>query len=63
MDKVVLPEAIDYNEISNLSIEGRSKLIQIRPATLGQASRISGVHPADIAVLAMAIEMQNRRKA
>ena len=40
----------------NLSLEGKQKLGQIRPRTIGQASRISGVNPADIAVLAMMLK-------
>lgn len=46
-----LPENIDYSEIDGLRIEARQKLEKIRPSSLGQASRISGVNPADIAVL------------
>ena len=46
-----LPDGIDYNKLEGLRLEARQKLDKIRPASLGQASRISGVSPADIAVL------------
>lgn len=46
-----LPDGIDYSSIEGLRIEARQKLDKIRPKSLGQASRISGVNPADIAVL------------
>ncbi len=60
MDHTKLPENMDYDEVEHLSLEGRQKLKKIMPATMGQASRISGVNPADIAVLAMHLE--KRRK-
>ena len=46
-----IPENINYDEIQSLRIEAKQKLTQIRPASIGQASRISGVSPADISVL------------
>lgn len=60
MDQVRLPEHFDYDQIVNLSLEARQKLNKIQPLTMGQASRISGVNPADIAVLAVFMEQQKR---
>jgi tRNA uridine 5-carboxymethylaminomethyl modification enzyme len=51
LEDVPIYDKIDYNLVPSLSAEARQKLIQIRPATLGQASRISGINPADISVL------------
>lgn len=62
MDNVKLPEEIDYDSIKNLSLEGRQKLNKIRPITIGQASRISGVDPSDIAILAMHLEQRHRKE-
>lgn len=56
MDSQKLGVNFNYDEVDNLSIEGRQKLMKYKPATIGQASRISGVNPADIAVLAIAIK-------
>ncbi len=52
----------NYDEIDNLSIEGRQKLVKFKPATMGQASRISGVNPTDLAVLAISIKQGKGRK-
>lgn len=63
MDHVILPDDLDYQKVDNLSIEGRQKLSKFRPATMGQASRISGVNPADLAVLAIYLKSQKEVKS
>jgi tRNA uridine 5-carboxymethylaminomethyl modification enzyme len=55
-----LPPDIDYNEISGLRLEARQKLSAIRPMNLGQASRVSGVSPADMAVLMVYLELRSK---
>ena len=62
MDEIVLGTEFNYDEVEHLSIEGRQKLMKYRPLTMGQASRISGVNPADIAVLAIAIKQGKGRR-
>jgi tRNA uridine 5-carboxymethylaminomethyl modification enzyme len=50
-DSLQIPQEIDYHKVKSLSTEGREKLIKVQPVSIGQASRISGVTPADISVL------------
>ncbi|MGI6268052.1 MAG: tRNA uridine-5-carboxymethylaminomethyl(34) synthesis enzyme MnmG [Acutalibacteraceae bacterium] len=56
-----MPQDIDYSKILGLRIEAREKLEKIRPANVGQASRISGVSPADISVLLIYLEKEGKR--
>ncbi|AMC94547.1 tRNA uridine 5-carboxymethylaminomethyl modification enzyme GidA [Erysipelothrix larvae] len=58
MENIELPESMDYDGVQNLSIEGRQKLNLVRPRTMGQASRISGVNPADLTILAMVLKQR-----
>ncbi|MGG7060645.1 tRNA uridine-5-carboxymethylaminomethyl(34) synthesis enzyme MnmG, partial [Clostridium tertium] len=57
-----LPNEIDYLSIDGLRIEARQKLDSIRPVSIGQASRISGVSPADISVLLIYLEQMRRSR-
>ncbi len=60
MESKLLPKDIDYNDIKGLRLEARQKLNKIKPNSIGQASRISGVSPADINVLLIYLQMLNK---
>ncbi len=62
LEKKKLPENFDYNQIKSLRIEAKQKLNLYQPVNVGQASRISGVSPADISVLLVYLEQMYRRK-
>lgn len=62
-EKKLLPKDIDYNDVSGLRTEAVQKLSNIRPISIGQASRISGVSPADISVLLIYLEHQYGKRA
>jgi len=61
MEQRLIPEDIDYEKIPGLRIEARQKLARQRPASIGQASRISGVSPADISVLLIYLDAKRKR--
>ncbi|MBQ2657075.1 MAG: tRNA uridine-5-carboxymethylaminomethyl(34) synthesis enzyme MnmG [Erysipelotrichaceae bacterium] len=63
MDNISLPEDIDYLNVDNLALEARQKLDKIRPASLGQASRISGINPSDIQVLAIYLKQRQKERS
>ncbi len=62
MEKKRIPEELDYHDIKSLRLEARQKLISYKPVSVGQASRISGVSPADISVLLVYLEQYNNKK-
>jgi len=61
LEEKLLPENIDYTELSGLAVEAQEKLNEIKPVSIGQASRISGVSPADIGILMVYLEQWRRR--
>jgi len=62
LEEKILPKEWDYTEIKGISLEAQQKLNKIRPHSIGQASRISGVSPADVSVLLIQLEQYNRSK-
>lgn len=60
LEKLKIPEDINYDNVHNLASEARQKLTQVRPTTIAQASRISGVNPADISILMVYLKKERR---
>ena len=60
LESKLLPEDIDYTALTNLRIEAKQKLDAIRPRSIGQAARITGVSPADITALLIHLEQLKR---
>lgn len=60
LENIAIPADIDYNKMSGLRIEAQQKLDKIRPLTIGQASRISGVNPSDISVLILKLKTKHK---
>ena len=60
-ENIIIPQDIDYKQMKGLRLEAIQKLDNIRPANIGQASRISGVSPADISVLMVYLNMKKQK--
>ena len=63
MEEKKIPDWLDYDEVPSLRLEARQKLKEFRPVSVGQASRISGVSPADISVLLVFLEHYGKRRS
>ena len=62
LENKVIPPELDYDDVGSLRLEARQKLKAMRPENIGQASRISGVSPADISVLLIYLESYYHKK-
>jgi tRNA uridine 5-carboxymethylaminomethyl modification enzyme len=62
MERLKIPPDMDYSKVTGLKTESMQKLQKLQPENLGQASRISGVSPADISVLMVYLEKRRREK-
>ena len=56
LEEMRIPETLDYTVVQHLRTEARQKLLRMRPRTVGQASRVEGVTPADVAILMIYLE-------
>ena len=63
LEEKLLPEDICYEDVKGIRIEARQKLEKLRPRSIGQASRISGVSPADISVLLIYLQTRNNKQS
>ena len=61
LETKILPEDIDYETLKGISLEARQKLNKFKPRSIGQASRISGVSPADVSVLLVYLQQKNSK--
>jgi tRNA uridine 5-carboxymethylaminomethyl modification enzyme len=59
LEDIKLPTGVDYTKVDGLALEARQKLNAVQPRTLGQASRISGVNPADVSILILTLKKKN----
>jgi tRNA uridine 5-carboxymethylaminomethyl modification enzyme len=62
LENFKIPKDVDYLKMEGLCREAAQKLNQLRPASVGEASRITGVSPADVSVLMVQLEIKRRRK-
>ena len=62
MESKLIPPDFDYKEVHGLKNEAREKLIKVKPLTIGQALRISGVDPSDISILLVYLETLSRKQ-
>ena len=60
LEKLKIPTELDYNDVKNLATEAKQKLIKVKPETIGQATRISGINPADIQMLMFYLEHKKK---
>ncbi len=62
LERKVFPDDIDYKDLKGISLEARQKLNKFKPRSIGQASRISGVSPADVSVLLVYLQQKGNKK-
>ena len=62
IEKIKIPSNIDYDKVINLASEAKDKLKKVMPTSLGQASRISGVNPSDIAMISVYLKKEKRNE-